>query len=702
MANSLTNKERQMDLFLALDQARDSVEIHDDPDAMLNAIVHLLRSRFAADAAGLVLIPPGVHWNGTLHAAENVETVVQVGTDAPDTVAICQQVMARERPVVLDNVGRWHQVIGVRVVQDERQRVLGGLFLARRDAPFEDSALDLLRVAESQIDSAILQARMMWELALRNKEMEAIYRIDRLRDSSTDEAELINGFTAILMDYFGVQLCMILLSHMDSGDMILRGFVDKNNLSDETLKAVRDLTEPITTPQVIETPPAFIPLSLLAAPFIVSGVKLGTVVVGRKSDFTAADRRLMAAMISQMDTAMAFSRVIQQLYQRNHELETIYRIDQIRDSEQDFDAMLQMVLAELCRAVSSEVGYLMLYKDNSEDQLELKATTTDASLDSSAYREAIRQCSREALDTGEPVYSNTLAGPVRSIVAVPLILNERVIGVFGTINSGKRSGFSVEDRRMLTAITSQVDTAVFERLEQRRMRRLLSRSVDPKVLGQMMLQADDALLTGERVVLTVLFADLRGSTEWAERIQPEQLVSSLNAYLGRMTNVIFDYGGTLDKFVGDEVIALFGSPVSLPDHALRASACALRMQAEHHALQRELAALGIELPPMGIGIGTGEVIAGEFGPSIRTDFTAMGRTVNLGARLCSVAQAGQVLISSGTYETLKTQIAAQIGDAPPPDVVPVRVRDVTVQPLDPVALKGLGSVEVFELLALKD
>jgi len=181
----------------------------------------------------------------------------------------------------------------------------------------------------------------------------------------------------------------------------------------------------------------------------------------------------------------------------------------------------------------------------------------------------------------------------------------------------------------------------------------------------------------------VLFADLRGSTDWAERTEPEELVASLNTFLGMMTDVIFKHGGTLDKFVGDEVIALFGSPAHMPDHALKASQCAIEMQMVHQKICAEFEARGKELPVMGVGISTGEVIAGEFGPPIRTDYTAMGRVMNLGARLCGTAEGSQIVISENTYNDIKQQ---------------ARVRELEPQPM-----KGIQRVvKPYELLSITE
>jgi adenylate cyclase len=137
-----------------------------------------------------------------------------------------------------------------------------------------------------------------------------------------------------------------------------------------------------------------------------------------------------------------------------------------------------------------------------------------------------------------------------------------------------------------------------------------------------------------------------------------------------MTDVIFKHGGTLDKFVGDEVIALYGSPVVMPDHALNAARTALEMQIVHEKLRKQFALQNKELPAMGIGISSGEVIAGEFGPPIRTDFTAMGRVMNLGARLCSAAAGNQIVISENTYEFIKDK--------------------ANVEEMAPVTLKGIS------------
>jgi len=637
---AIAQLERQVALLQALDHARDSIGDDGDPFGMFRAIVRVLRDGLHADACAILLTP-----NATRQSA----VVIATGLPEDMAVELTQEAMSFATPQPISH-SIWEQTLGVQILIDREENVPGGLFLGRKNEPFTQEDVDLLTLAESQIDSAVVQARIIWKLAERNRELEVIYQIDRLRDDALDEDALYAQFVAILIKHFNATFCMLVVSDTETNHPVTRNLVDKFNLTSGQLEFIRQGMTQLQGTQTIPAPPDTDHLFLLGSPFIVAGFRLGEVIVGRKRPFNVNDNRLMTAITSQMDSAIAKSRMAQELVLRTRELEAIYRIDHIRDQEVDFDVMMQRVLGELCDAVNCETGYIVLLNAENDDELEVRATTRDAILTKPEYIDTIKKVSREALDIEDVVVINDEGASLHSIMATPLILNERVIGVFGAINSNKLYGFTPDDSRMLSAITSQVDTAIFERLERRRMRKVLSRSVDPKVLDALLQRADDSLLAGERVELSVLFGDLRGSTEWAERTDPEHLVQMLNMFLGMMTDIIFKHGGTLDKFVGDEVIALFGAPLEMEDHAYRATKCALEMQEVHQRLVDELAEQGLEIPPMGVGVASGEAIAGEFGPAIRTDFTAMGRVMNLGARLCSAAKGNQVIISENTQE----------------------------------------------------
>lgn len=642
-SNDHTNRE--IALLKEFDFVRDSIDDDGDPSQMFDLIVGLLIKHFQADAAVIYLSETPDNTSKLYHRGLPQDLAQQLG----------QEAMSFEKPGAISKTP-WSDTIALRILIERQNHIPGGLCIARREGQFSDEDHALILLAESQIDSSFVQARMIWKLYERNRELEAIYQVDRLRDDATNETMLINSFTGLLVEHFKASICLITMVDPTDQESIIRTIADKQNLSAETLGEIQAQSRDIQTAQTLVVTVNDRQLHLLAAPFIVAGQRLGSVIVGRATPFHTNKIRLMVAVTSQMDSAIAKIRTSQQLELRTRELEAIYRIDQIRDQELEFDIMMQKVIAELCRAVASEAGYIMLYNADDENQLELKATTSDGLISQPDYMDVIQSISRQALDTEHVISAVDLNRSVRSIIATPLILNDRVIGVFGAVNSRNKKGFSVDDKRMITAITSQVDTAVFERLERRRMRQVLGRSVDPKVLDVILQRADDSLLAGERLNISVLFADMRGSTEWAERTHPETLVTILNTFLGMMTDIIFKHQGTLDKFVGDEIIAIFGAPVTMDGHALAAATAALEMQTVHQTLQHEFSLKGKELPSIGIGISSGEAIVGEFGPPLRTDYTAMGRIMNIGSRLCSAAVAEQILITEQTYQLIHNQV----------------------------------------------
>lgn len=673
LQHTLGIKERELALLLAIDDMRDKIRDNTPPVLNYQKLLTLLMQHFEADAGALVV-------NG--EQADDPAYRVAVKLKDEDIAPLCQPLCEaiNAEPIRLMTVpNHWGQGMGIQIIMDNV--LLGGIMLVRERGkhPFDNDDLAVLKTAESQLDSAIVQVRRMWKLVQRNRELDAIYQLDTLRDSDSDETKLISGFMQVVTSQLEAELCMVILSHIDTGELVVRELTDKLGLTPEELQQITAIAGRTSSTGALAVPRPGI--HLLASPFIVADMQLGAVVVGRKTTFYPDDHRLLKAMSSQMDSAVVYSRVITQLSQRNKELEIIYEIDRIRDSNLDFGAMLQAVLGELCRGINADLGYILLYSDEKEEQLEIKSLTDEVVLTSSAYYKAIHAISRKALDSAAMCYENEGTGEVRSIIAVPLILRDKIIGVFGGVNSRSVRGFNAEDRRILNAIVSQTDTAVFERIEQRRVRQVLGRSVDPKVLDHLLKHANAAtILQGERMVISVLFADIRGSTEWAERTQPDALAYALNAYLGRMTDVIFEFGGTLDKFVGDEVIGLFGAPIAMPNHAEQCAAAAMRMQEVMAELIAEMQAVGYELPPMGVGVSTGDVICGEFGTAQRTDYTAMGRMMNLGARLCSAAKGGEVVISEVTYEAVKDH--------------------AEVEPLESVTAKGIGQVKAYKLKIL--
>lgn len=197
------------------------------------------------------------------------------------------------------------------------------------------------------------------------------------------------------------------------------------------------------------------------------------------------------------------------------------------------------------------------------------------------------------------------------------------------------------------------DLTESKRLEAQRS--LFERMVSPAVIEQ--INPDELRLGGERTQITTLFADIRGFTGFSEKHEPEALVSILNSYLGAAIEEVLSQGGTIDKFMGDALMAFFNAPIQQTEHSLRAVKAALGI---HQAIQK----LHNQLPPesrlsFGIGIHCGEAVLGLVGTERRLDYTAIGDSVNTAKRIQESASPGQILISADAYWNVKDTVQAQ-------------------------------------------
>jgi adenylate cyclase len=238
-----------------------------------------------------------------------------------------------------------------------------------------------------------------------------------------------------------------------------------------------------------------------------------------------------------------------------------------------------------------------------------------------------------------------------------MILQDRLIGVLGVVNRKGRTDFTRTDAEMLQAIGSQIDTAIFESLEAQKLRNAFGKCVGPQVMDRLLSISDRDLLTGERITVTTVFSDIRGFTSMSEKIEPELLQAVLNDHLSALTELVLAYEGTLDKYIGDCVMCFFNAPERQPDHALRAVRLAVEMQAAHRQVMERWKDR-LPLPPIGIGISTGDTMMGNFGSEKRLEYTAIGPDVNLAARLCGAAGEHQTLISQTTYALVRDFVSA--------------------------------------------
>ena len=255
---------------------------------------------------------------------------------------------------------------------------------------------------------------------------------------------------------------------------------------------------------------------------------------------------------------------------------------------------------------------------------------------------------------------------------MPLLHHDELLGIMHLDSMIATNAFTEKDLQIFGGIAGQAAVAIHnsqlarkiehEAKTRAQFQRLLSPNlVDQVVQGKLQLEKGGALSE-----ITLLFSDIRGFTSMSESRAPQDIVRMLNEYFELMVEVVFKYEGTLDKFVGDEIMALFGAPVAHPDDAYRAVKVAVEQM---HALEEwnlVRVADGEEPIRVGIGINSGEVVAGYLGSSKALEYTVIGDVVNTASRLCSRAQANEIVISKNTFEAVKNYF--NVEELPPAQV----------------------------------
>jgi class 3 adenylate cyclase/CHASE3 domain sensor protein len=200
----------------------------------------------------------------------------------------------------------------------------------------------------------------------------------------------------------------------------------------------------------------------------------------------------------------------------------------------------------------------------------------------------------------------------------------------------------------LSELNTGLEEKVEEQIGQLQRAEQLRRYVAPQVADALLEGGAPVAMTSTRRNLTILFANVRGFTSLADRLEPEELIEGLNEHFTVMTDVVFRHDGTLDKYIGDGVLAFFGDPIPFEDHAERAVACALEMRRRLRSVRTRFVLQRDEELNVGIGISTGYVTVGNIGSATRTEYTVIGNHVRLASHLAQIAGPDQILISDPT------------------------------------------------------
>ncbi len=259
-----------------------------------------------------------------------------------------------------------------------------------------------------------------------------------------------------------------------------------------------------------------------------------------------------------------------------------------------------------------------------------------------------------------------------AVLVVPMVVSDRVIGALGVENiAATAKAFTDHDGALLSALGDYAAIAIenarnFQQLEEIKEREKMAirgafeRYVAPSVVDRVLRSPDEMQLGGHRRTISVLFADIRGYTTFAEQADPERVVELLNEYFTLATDIIFAREGTLDKFLGDAVMAFFNAPEDQEDHPYRVVDAALALQS---AVNEVNARRGTDGLTFSIGINLGEAVVGNVGTPRAMNYTAIGDVVNVAKRLQERADPGQILVAESVIACLgDLVIADRIGE----------------------------------------
>jgi len=357
-------------------------------------------------------------------------------------------------------------------------------------------------------------------------------------------------------------------------------------------------------------------------------------------------------------------------------LAALYEVSKIMASGFDLDERLSQVLDLILRELEADRGFVML-KEAGGDQLNVRlARQMGRELDASSPSMGI--AGRAAID-GEPVLMTDAAtdqefgmrdsiiqNKIRSAMCVPLQMRDEIFGSIYIDTQKFHVAFGEPDLELFASLASQAAMAIHnvqlheQVVEAEKRRQDFGRFLSPDLVERIMTSGASFELGGQKTEATTIFCDIRGFTNISERSAPQEIVAMLNEHFTAVTEIIFHYQGTINKFIGDEVMAVFGAPFSTGDEPFQAVCAAIAIQNKNRELNELRKRNGKPPIELGIGMESGEVSAGYIGSPMRMEYTVIGDKVNTASRLCGQAKAGQIIVGKDTWERVKDRVEGQL------------------------------------------
>ena len=469
------------------------------------------------------------------------------------------------------------------------------------------------------------------------KRLQALFEISQVLEESQDFAEVLAQIMDKAIAIMGAERGFLMLANRDSGELEVHVArdrqgdivgVERETVSRSLMQRVMDSGravlvmdaqgEELGTKSVL----AHSIHSALCAPMASRGVVAGVLYVDhqrRPSAFTQQDLAFFTTFAVQAKAAIDASRAYWEL------------VDSLFRASDDFILIgsPQGRVTQANRAAARILGVEELVGRNLPDLFIAADRARAAAL--------VSETIQSGVVSGRELGLEGAGGRQVPLSVSSFALRDRTGRAIGACLIG----------RDLTELKGLID-----RLEvhNRFIRRTFGRYLSDEIVSSLVDSPEGLKLGGEKRRVTVMMSDLRGFTGIAERIPPEQVVSILNNYLGTMTEVIARHHGTIDEFIGDAILVIFGAPVERPDDALRAGACAVEMQLAMDAVNAWNRERGLPELEMGIGLNTGDVVVGNIGSEQRSKYAVVGRVVNLASRIESNTVGGQILVARSVVD----------------------------------------------------
>jgi adenylate cyclase len=437
---------------------------------------------------------------------------------------------------------------------------------------------------------------------------------------------------------------------------------------------VKEVSAPVARPQVV--PPA-------SAEFAGAKAAAGTIVRQLPVSVSGGIPAIVTAAPSGASHLKVTAKSLEEL--REKKLELLLEISKELSKQQELDRLLDKVVEFTFQVMNVDrVSILLLEAATGELVPRISKGRT---AQSSASKHVPQSIARRVVEDRVAILSDNTAADerfkgksiliqsVRSAMCTPLMgTDQKVLGILYVDNLTATHSFSDDDLKFLIAFGSLAAVAIENSQRSERLRRealVLSnfqRYFAPNLAAQIAQQEGAVQLGGQKRPVVIFFSDIRGFTSMSETMGPDDIATLLTEYFTEMVEIVFEHGGTLDKFMGDAIMALWGAPIAHEDDAQRAIACAVDQLVALEKLNAKWKEQGRQELGIGIGINFGEVFAGNIGSDRRLEYTVIGDAVNTASRLCSSAGPNEILISEPFFQQLKQ----------PPEV----------ETLEPIQMKG--------------